>query len=239
MAVAVVAVGTAASIGVNTATPGLPAGWQPDHIHVLVIESENEPVPTMTGWTNVGSGSISLATGTVTTITVRWRRAVAGDTNPTVPATANHTISRIIGFSGCPTTGDPWDTGTGAPIFATENVSDTTVSFPTLTTGADNEMIVHAFTTGQDTTTAQSSGAGTNAALTGLANRMNNWTNASSGGGFAMITGVKATAGSIGTTTTTVTTANVKCLFTGALKEAAAPLPGGLWRRTPHPSYRR
>ena len=102
---------------------------------------------------------------------------------------ANHTISRIIGFSGCPTTGDPWDTGTGAPVFTTENVVDTTVAFPTLTTTVANTMIVHALTTGQDINTAQSSGAGTNAALTGLTNRINNWSNVGSGGGIAAITG--------------------------------------------------
>jgi hypothetical protein len=97
------------------------------------------------------------------------------------------------------------------------------VSFPTLTTTAANCMIVHVFSTGQDVTTAQSSGAGTNANLTGLANQMNNWTNAGGGGGFAMITGLKASAGAIGTTTTTLTTANFKALFSGALREATAP----------------
>ena len=94
------------------------------------------------------------------------------------------------------------------------------MAFPALTTTVANTMIVHAFATGQDINTAQSSGAGTNAALTGLTNRMNNWSNAGSGGGFAMITGAKATAGAVGSTTTTVTTANVKVLFTGALKES-------------------
>jgi hypothetical protein len=239
VAVAVRAVGTVSAVLNVAGAPGLPAGWQADDIHVLLIESQNEPVPAMTGWTNVGSGSQNIATGEVTTLTVRWRRAVGGDTTPTVPATGNHSVSRIIGFSGCPTSGDPWDTGTGAPVFTTENVLDTTVAFPTLTTTAANCMIVHAFATGQDINTAQSSGAGTNANLTGLANRMNNWSNAGSGGGFAMITGTKATAGAVGSTTTTVTTANVKVLFTGALREAPAAPSSGMWRRTPHPSYRR
>jgi hypothetical protein len=229
MAIAVVAVGTVATATTGTANPGLPAGWAADHIHVLVVESENEPVPTMTGWSNVGAGVINVATGTVTSLTIRWRRAVAGDVAPTVPATGTgvgtHSISRIIGFSGCVTTGDPWD----VTLFGTEAVADTTVSFPNpANTTQTNDMVVHVFTTGQDVNTAQSSGAGTNANLTGLANRMNNWTNAGGGGGFAMITGIKATAGSIGATTTTVTTANVKALFTGALKEA----PAAAWAPT-------
>jgi hypothetical protein len=229
MPVAVRAVGTVATAGSNTtASPGLPSGWQADDIHVIVIETENEPVPAMTGWSNVGSGTINLATGTVTAITIRWRRAVAGDAAPVVPTpgagAGTHIIARVIGFSGCPTTGDPWDVS----LFGTENVSDTTVAFPNVTTTTANCMIVHAFSTGHDVNTAQSSGAGTNAALTGLTNRMNNWTSTTGGGGFAMITGTKATAGAVGSTTTTLTTANVKALFTGALKEAtvvASALP--------------
>lgn len=225
MAVAVRAVGTVATATTGAAAPGLPAGFQADDIHVLVIETENEPIPAMSGWNNVGAGTVNLATGVVTALTIRWRRAVGGDTTPSVPASTGaaagkHTICRVIGFSGCETNGDPWD----VTLFGTENTVDTTVSFPNPpSTTRDNDMVVHVVTTGQDTNTAQSSGAGTNAALTGLANQMNNWSTAGGGGGFAMITGILPTAGSIGITTTTVTTANVKALFTGALKEASAP----------------
>jgi hypothetical protein len=243
VAIAVVAVGGVATATTGAAAPPLPAGWAPGHVHVLVIETENEPIPAMSGWSNVGTGIQNVATGTVTALTIRYRVAQAGDTTPSVPAATGgaagkHTICRIIGFSGVDTT-TPWDTGTGAPVFGSESVSDTTVSFPTLTTTAANCMIVHVFSTGQDVTTAQSSGAGTNANLSGLANRMNNWTNAGGGGGFAMITGLKASAGAIGTTTTTLTTANFKALFSGALREAAVVPSSGMWRRTPHPSYRR
>jgi hypothetical protein len=215
VAVAVRAVGAVAA-GAAAINPGLPAGFAADDIHVLIIETSNEPVAAMSGWNNVGAGSINIATGTVTSLTVRWRRAVGGDTDPTVPDSGDHQIARIIGFSGCETAGDPWD----VTLFATENVADTTVAFPNVTTLTANCMVVHALSTGQDTNTGQSSGAGTNAALTGLANRVNNWTQLQGGGGIAAITGLKATAGAVGSTTTTVTTANVKCLFTGALKEA-------------------
>jgi hypothetical protein len=218
MAIAVGAVGAVAS-GTGDITPGLPAGWAPGWIHVLVVETSNELLPFMSGWLNVGAGSISLATGTVTALVVRWRRAMDGDTDPTVPDSGDHQIARIIGFTGCAATGDPWNVA----LFATENISDTTVGFPNPSTTVANTMIVHVFSTGQDTNTAQSSGAGTNAGLTGLTSRMNNWTNAGSGGGFAMITGAKASTGAIGVTTTTLTTANVKALFTGALTPAGTP----------------
>jgi hypothetical protein len=218
VAIAVGAVGAVAS-GIGDVVPGLPAGWAPGWIHALVVETSNEPVPSMAAWLNVGSGSINLVTGTVTTLTMRWRRAMDGDTDPTVPDSGDHQIARIIGFSGCVTTGDPWNVA----LFATENVSDTSVGFPNPSTTVANTMVVHVVSTGQDTNTAQSSGAGTNAGLTGLTNRMNNWTNAGTGGGFAMITGAKSGTGAIGVTTTTLTTANVKALFTGALSPAGTP----------------
>lgn len=219
MAIAVVGVGTVAS-GLNAITPTLPTGWQPGHVHVIAIETENEPVPAMTGWDNVGAGAINLATGVVTALTMRYRVAQAGDTDPSVPDSGNHQIARVIGFSGVDTT-NPWD----VTLFGTETVSDTSVAFPNVTTTVANTMVVHVVATGQDTNTGQSSGAGTNAALTGLTNRMNNWTASGNGGGFAMITGTKATAGAVGSTTTTITTANFKALFSGALAEAAAPPP--------------
>jgi hypothetical protein len=223
VAIAVVAVGTVVTATTAAVNAPLPVGWAPGHLHVLVIETENEPIPVMSGWSNVGAGVQNVAGGTITALTIRYRVAQSGDTAPSVPASTGaaagkHTIARIIGFSGVDTT-TPWD----VTLFGSESVSDTTVSFPDITTTTANCMIVHVFSTGQDTTTAQSSGAGTNANLTGLTNRMNNWTNAGGGGGFAMITGLKATAGAIGTTTTTLTTANFKALFSGALREAAAP----------------
>ena len=218
MAIAVGAVGAVVS-GTGGVTPGLPAGWAPGWIQVLVVETNNETLPGMPGWLNVGTGTINLATGTVTALTIRWRRAMDGDTDPAVPDSGDHQIARIIGFTGCVASGDPWNVA----LFGTENVSDTTVSFPNPSTSMANTMVVHVVAAGTDTNTGQSSGAGTNAGLSSLTNRMNNWTNAGTGGGFAMITGAKSGTGAIGVTTTTITTANVKALFTGALNPAGTP----------------
>lgn len=214
MAIAFRNAGTVAS-GLAAINPGLPT-LVADDIHVLVIETENEPVPAMTGWNNVGAGTINVATGSVTALTIRWRPAQAGDTAPTVPDSGNHQIARIAAFSGVDTT-NPWD----VTLFGTETVADTSVSFPNPTTTTANTMIVHCFGTGQDTATAQSSSTATNAGLTNLTIRMNDWTTSGTGGGFAMFTGEKASIGAVGVTTSTMTgTANFKTLFTGALKEA-------------------
>lgn len=208
---------------INAVAAPLPAGFAADHFHLLVIETSNEPVAAMSGWNNVGSGSINIATGTVTALTARYRIAVGGDTAPTVPDSGDHQVGRIFGFSGVDTA-SPFD---GTPVFSTDTGASSTVSFPTLTTTGADRMIVHVVVSGFDNATSQVTGAGTNANLTGLTNRGNGWVATGGGGGYAVITGVKATAGSIGTTTVThTTTGHPRALLTFALKEpTAAPDP--------------
>jgi hypothetical protein len=214
----------------NAVSAPLPAGATADDFNLLVVETSNEPLPALSGWLNVGSGSINTA------LTARYRIMVGGDTAPTVPDSGDHQVGRILGFSGVDTA-SPFD---GTPVFSTDAGTSTTVSFPTLTTTVANCMIVHVAVSGFDNATSQMSGAATNAALTGLANRGNGWVITGLGGGYAVITGVKATAGAIGTTTVTHTTINhPRALLTFALKEPAVAPSSGMWRRTPHPSYRR
>lgn len=207
----------------NAVAAPLPAGFAAGHFHFLVVESSNEPVPAISGWNNVGSGSINIATGTVTALTGRYRIAVGGDTAPTVPDSGDHQVGRIFGFSGVDTA-SPFD---GTPVFSTDSGAGTTVSFPTLTTTVADCMIVHVVVNGFDNATSQVTGNGTNAALTGLTNRGNGWVTTGGGGGYAVITGVKATTGSIGTTTVPIVTAtHARAMLTFALKPAAAaPLP--------------
>jgi hypothetical protein len=204
----------------NATTAPLPAGWAAGHFHLVVVETSNEPMPAMSGWLNVGSGSINVASGSVTTLTARYRIAVGGDAAATIPDSGDHQVGRMFGFSGADTT-SPFD---GSPVFTTDSGTSSTVSFPTLTTTVADCMIVHVLVSGFDNATSQVTGAGTNAALTGLANRGNGWVATGLGGGYAVITGVKASAGAIGTTTVTHTTVNhPRALLTFALKPPAAP----------------
>jgi hypothetical protein len=220
----------------NAVSAPLPAGATASDFNLLVVETSNEPLPALSGWANVGSGSINVAVTSVTALTARYRIMVGGDAAPTVPDSGDHQVGRIFGFSGVDTA-SPFD---GTPVFATDAGSSTTVNFPTLTTTTANCMIVHVVVSGFDNATSQVTGAGTNANLTGLANRGNGWVTTGLGGGYAVITGVKATAGAIGTTTVTHTTINhPRALLTFALKEPTAAPSSGMWRRTPHPSYRR
>ena len=235
MAIPVVrAVGTVAS-GLSVITPGLPTGTVLNDILVLFVETGNEPLPAMTGWSNVGAGTVQQAGGVVTALTILWKRAGSSETAPSVPDAGDHQIARIVGVSGCPTAGDPWD----VTSYTTENVADTSVSTPAITTLTADTLVFCAAGNGQDTATAQGPSTWTNASLTSVTSRCNDWTASGNGGGFSVMTGGKATAGAVSASTGTITTANFKTLFTGALKSAvAAPAP--VW--PPHrrgPNYRR
>lgn len=234
MPVAFRAAGTQFANAAAVSAP-LPAGATAGDFNLLVVETSNEPLPALTGWSGVGAGSINVAVTSVTSLTARYRIMVGGDTAPTVPDSGDHQVGRIFGLSGVDTA-SPFD---GTPVFSTDSGASTTVNFPTLTTTVADCMIVHVVVSGFDNATSQVTGAGTNAALTGLANRGNGWVTTGLGGGYAVITGVKAAAGAIGTTTVThTTTGHPRALLTFALKPAVA-VAATLWRRTPHPSYRR
>ena len=101
--------------------PGLPAGWQADDIHYLACISENGDSFTATGWSHVAGSPLNNATLN-TSLSVLWRRAVAGDTAPTVGTATGGSACRITGYSGCITTGTPHDTpttNTGTTLTAT------------------------------------------------------------------------------------------------------------------------
>jgi hypothetical protein len=171
----------------------------------------------MTGWADVVTSQL-VSTGTVTRLTVRWRRAVAGDTAPVVPASANHTISRILGVRGVDTGATPWNITTAG----TDTVSNTSVSIPGATTTVPECLVVAVFTTGTDSNTAQLSGSFTNGNLANLTTRMNNWTASGGGGGFAVCTGELAVAGAYGATTATLVTAAQKSMATIAFAPVAS-----------------
>src|SRR5712691_1032612 len=80
-----VAAGTNAVAIATSVSPGLPAGFAANDIHVLVVTTENNDVITVpAGWTK----KIELANGSTMKLTVAWRRAVAGDTAPTISMTS-------------------------------------------------------------------------------------------------------------------------------------------------------
>src|SRR5262245_36489026 len=155
----------------------LPAGFQADDIHLMVLESdggENYAAPT--GWTIVtGFPASSTGTGGADTqLTVMWRRAVGGDTTVALADVGDHNIGRIIGFRGVRTTGDPWNVIQGPTV---QNTASTALTIAGPTTTVNNCMcVVIASGTGPgaDSTTEYSAFA--NASLDSIIEAIDNTT---------------------------------------------------------------
>jgi hypothetical protein len=237
-----VAAGTAANTatgGGTSITPGLPAGIAADDILVVAIEAANEPINATTGWTNIGSGTVAQATGLITGLTLRWHRYTGSAPSTTFTlTTGNHLVGRIAAFRGCVTAGSPIN---GTPAVLSDNGTTTAFSIPAGTTSVADCLVVAAVATGTDVTSLVHATGWTNASLASPAvtEFFDNWNATGNGGGFAAAYGGKATAGAYNATTGTLTTGNTKACMSFALAGAATPPPSGMWRRTPHPSYRR
>lgn len=158
-----------------------------------------------------------------------WGRFASGSTGPTVVATTDHLITSAAAYSGCLTGATPIDvSGTGS-----ETTSDTSLSYVTgLSTTVDNCMCFLASSAGQDSNTSQHASQA-NANLASIAERLDHQTNAGGGGGYQLVEGTLATAGAIGTWTTTLATNSPKAYMAFALKPQVAvaenpfPIIGG------------
>lgn len=209
MAIAVRAVGAVAS-GTTAISPGLPTGTVAGDILVMFLETNNEVI-TVAGWT-AATNSPQLDATDATRLSVFWKRAVGGDATTTSDS-GNHQVGRIIGFSGCVTSGDPWNITNGAA----EALSDTSGSIPGATTTVANCMVVAACCTGTDVASTAFFSAWTNASLASITERIDNVVIAGLGGGIGVATGIKVAAGTYSATTVTYTTASRKGLWSGAL----------------------
>ena len=215
----VVNVGAVAN-GINAITPDMPAGVQTNDILLLFIETADQAITVSGGtetWTQIANSPVTGVTGT--RLTAFWARA--SQYNPTSPTTAdsgNHQLARMIAFRGAIQTGNPWD------VVATdvENTSDTSVSFPSVTTTVADTLIVMALAgDGPDNNSTANFSGWTNASLTSLTEYIDNRVNSGNGGLIGAASGIKAAAGATGATTATLTNDAVKAMMTVALKPDA------------------
>jgi len=100
-----VAAGAAAFTATNAATlaPGLPAGWAADDIHVLVVHrSDNTDITDPSGWTKISPSGVADTNTTAQIVELYLRRAVAGDTDPTITAGTGTIVrgAQIFGVRG-------------------------------------------------------------------------------------------------------------------------------------------
>jgi hypothetical protein len=204
--------------GTGNIVPGLPADLKPKDIMLLVAQSANESVPTPAGWAIVTDSPQGTGTGGAAgsvRLNMFWKRATAIETAPTVTDPGNHVIGQIVSIRGCIDTGDPWDVTSGNTAAST-----TSVSIPGDTTTVANCLVILAVAHATDTATPQVSGY-TNADLANLAEITDVSTTQGVGGGFAVITGQKASIGAYGATTATLATASAQGRMSVALKPAA------------------
>lgn len=139
MAIAYRATGTAASVASGNMTPGMPTGWAADDILICQAVTETDvTLAIASGWTLVES--LLSGTGQNTRAAWWWRRAVAGDTAPTVTGAAGGSMAVIHAFSGCTTTGTPYRTGGGYSSNAP--ATSLTLTAATITPGSADDMVV-------------------------------------------------------------------------------------------------
>ena len=227
----VVGVGAGAS-NAGALTVPYPGGYTAilDDLALSFIETESADVVTPpTNWAVITSSTVS--SGTTTKLWVLWRRLTASEATPSIADAGNHMGGRMIILRGVINTGNPWDVFSST----TELTADTTVSIPAVTTTVVDCLILDAFGTGQDVASTAGATGWTNANLGSLTEQMDNWVATGLGGGFAMATGTKATIGSTGATTATLSlTANFKTLIKIAIKGATSvPSDYPAWKRRP------
>jgi hypothetical protein len=199
------AAGTAQS-GTGAITVAWPTHLAGD-IALLFVESCGGQAVTLTtpaGFANVLNSPQYTGTGTAgTRITVFWCRATSSSmSSPIVGDPGNHVYGRILTFRGVTTTGNPWDVTAGG----TKATASGTTTFGTVTTSVNNDLIVLAASRDNDSTAAAWTDASwTNTNLSSLTERQDGGTTSGNGGGVGVATGVKSTAGAIGSSTATVT----------------------------------
>jgi hypothetical protein len=207
----------------STASPGIPSGTVANDILLLFVESENETISLSDaqGFAELGTqaGQGTAGATTASRIAVFWKRATGSDAAPTVADAGDHVACRIGRFSGCITTGNPWD---GTPTWTHDAVSDTVLAANGPTTTVADCLVVIGAANVVDTNTAQTVSY-SNANLTGLGGTgMGDNTNQGTGGGLNVGTGVKASAGAVGATTCTWGANTQKSVVVLALKPVAA-----------------
>ena len=187
------------STGVPTAT--LPGTHAANDILVLAIQQSNEAnYAAPTGYTRLGpqNGIGAAATAGSTKLCLFWKRDNGAESAPTLTDSGDHTYGVMFAVRGCPTTGDPMLLGGQAYKFT----ASTTGTSDKSKTVMDSCLIVTVFAHAIDNAAAQGSSP-TNADLTSVTEQFDDGTTDGTGGGIYIMSGVKATRGSIGASTVT------------------------------------
>lgn len=198
-----------------TLTPPLPAGYQADDTLVLVVSTEgtnsSNVIATPSGWLQVSG---SPATRDVIQVAVFYKTAAASETAPTFAALAsNSQCGVMICIQGAETIGTPVNVAAAAIAGL-----GTSVTCPSVTTTTIDTLIMNIVADRTASATARYSGW-TNAALAGLTEIVDDGYNLGNANGFGVAVGSKATAGSTGSTTTTLASSSSIAMITIAFEQ--------------------
>lgn len=217
MAIPTVAGVGAANHGTTAAVTYTLPSHQADDILLLVTETNvTGGLTAPTGWANVTTSPRAQGSN-VTCLNVFWLRATSSaETNPQVPAAADHQDGFAIGIRGAVNTGNPWD-------FTPVGSGGAATSFTATggTTSVADCLVIIAICGNLDVATEQWS-AEANASLSSFAQQLEAWTTDGNGGGTACYTGGKAVAGATGSTTGTAAASTSWSAITLAIKPAVA-----------------
>ena len=199
------------------------------HIGLLVIETGGEgstlSITAPTGWAAVtGSPVTDVTTTAGSKLQVFWKRAASSaEGDVTVPDSGDHQLARIVTFSRCAPTGNPWDVVTTA----TKTTASTTVTFPSVTTTVDGVLCVLIATRANDSASITSFGL-PGVMTSSLTDRSKSeaGTTSGHGGGFVVFVGEKATAGATGTSSTTCPSSTNAMMVIGLRPDPSITIAG-------------
>jgi hypothetical protein len=205
-----------ARTGTGSANIPYPTGIQANDILVIVSEASDGGIGAPPGWTQRANNTLG-SSGTI--CSVAWKRATGSESGSFSVddggGVIDHWMARMFCFRGAVTSGDPFNASS-----TSSSAASTSVTFPTVTTTADNCLILNCLTWADDDA-GPLAGAPTNASLANLTERADGGALNGNGGGIVLITGEKATAGAVSGTTLTLSSSSGQGRVTLALRGLA------------------
>lgn len=218
-----------ASAGVSAGIPQS-MGWTTsthsagDTGFMVLVSDRNVLTVTDPNWSLVASEVVNPTVSATAARIAVWRKSTPLLAPTSEPPTAFSSDSAgfllVYGFGVSP------DAVVDVVATSTAATATAAVSYPGVTTGGNNRLILHLLADARDAAGARFSGA-TNANLTNLVERLDDGTTQGSGGGLVILSGEKEIAGATGNTTGTLTS-STQARITVALKYATEdPIGGG------------
>lgn len=191
-------------VGTGGGTPTTPGSLSTDDFKILACETTGgSAVTAPSGWTAF-SMSPQENSSNITRLSLFYRYHVGGDGDPTIssPSPADHLNAQIFVFRGVKLTSE------GISTYATSGYSAvTSVSIPLGTSIAANQLIAIFIADGADVSSNRFSGTvETASSLDNINHRESQSTTSGDGGGINVYSGEKASAGSCGNLTGTLST---------------------------------